>query len=129
MEEALIALLLAHAELVELVGTKVRPGRASQTDIAPFVVVQVIDKSRAYTMKGHSGLVRSRIQIDAYADSFAQAKAIARIIEARLSGYKDGAFKAIFLEDHRDLPAADAGTVTTKFRTSLDITVHYGEPQ
>ncbi|KQS86942.1 DUF3168 domain-containing protein [Rhizobium sp. Leaf383] len=129
MEEALIALLLAHADLVDLVGMKVRPGRASQTDLAPFIVVQVIDKNRAYTMKGHSGLVRSRMQIDAYADSYAQAKVIARIIEARLNGYKDAAFKAIFLEDHRDLPAADAGTVTTKFRTSLDITVHYGEPQ
>ncbi|CZT36138.1 tail completion protein gp17 [Rhizobium sp. 9140] len=129
MEEAIIALLLSDADLIEIVGGKVRPGRASQTDLAPFVVVQVIDKNRSYTMKGHSGLVRSRVQIDGYADTYAQAKEVSRIIEARLNGYKDAAFKAIFLEDHRDLPAADAGAVTTKFRSSLDITVHYGEPQ
>lgn len=129
MEEALIALLLADAGLTDLIDGRVRPGRASQTDPAPFVVVQVIDKNRSYTMKGHSGLVRSRVQLDAYADTYAQAKEIARLMEARLSGHKDAPFKAIFLEDHRDLPAADAGTVTTKFRASLDITVHYGEPQ
>lgn len=129
MEEALIALLLSHAPLTALLGQKIRPGRANQADLPPFAVVQVIDSNRSYTYAGDVGLIAARVQIDVYAETYSAAKQAARLIEARLSGHRDQFFQAIFLTDQRDLPAADAGAVTTKFRTSIDITVHYGEQQ
>lgn len=129
MEEALIALLLGHPALSSRLGKKVRIGRAAQTDKPPYAVLQVVDINRGYTLKGNDGLVRSRVQIDVYAETYTAAKQAARIIEALLSGRKDDFFKAVFLEDHRDLPAADAGNVNTLFRVSLDIIVHYGEAQ
>lgn len=129
MEENLIALMLSHAPITALLGQKIRPGRADQADSPPFAVVQVIDSNRSYTLAGASGIVAARVQIDVYADTYNGAKQAARLIEARLSGYRDQFFQGIFLTDQRDLPAADAGAVTTKFRTSIDITVHYGDKQ
>lgn len=129
MEEALIALLLGHVPVVGVFGKRVRLGRAPQKDAVPYAVLQVIDINRGYTFKGADGLVRSRVQIDIYAEKYSTAKEAARIVEALLSGHKDNFFRAIFLEDHRDLPAADAGNVNTLFRVSLDIIVYYGETQ
>ncbi|RVK40898.1 tail completion protein gp17 [Sinorhizobium meliloti] len=121
MEEALTALLASVA------GGRRYWTRAPQTALRPFVVLNRVDGVASYHYLGASGLVASRVQIDCYADTYTAAKATARAVEAILSGHVGGIIQAIFLESHRDLPAADAGDVTNLFRTSIDITVHHGE--
>lgn len=122
-----MALLLGAAPVVALAGSRIRFGRADQSDARPFVVLQRVSAESNYHYQGPSGYVASRFQIDSYADTYTAAKKLARALEARLSGFKGGIIQGIFLESHRDFTAADAGNVSNLFRISIDITVHHGE--
>lgn len=93
----------------------------------PFVLMTRIDGIPSYQYQGFSGYVVSRFQIDVYGETYPQAKATARQINAILSGYRAGIIQAIFIDSERDLPAADAGDVKDLFRVSIDIIVHTGE--
>lgn len=121
MEEAMTALLASVA------GGRRYWVRAPQGAVRPFVVLQRISGVPDYHFQGPSGLVESRVQIDAYADTYSAVKATARAIKTLLSGHSGGDIQAVFIDGERDLPAADAGDVTNLFRTSLDILVHHGE--
>ena len=121
MEAILTALLASVA------GGKRYRVRAPQTATRPFVVLTRVDGMSNYHMRGPSGYVESRVQIDVYGDTFTSTKAVADAVKATLSGYSGGPIQAIFLDSERDLPAEDAGEVTNLFRTSIDITIHHGE--
>lgn len=128
MEETLMALLLGATAVTALAGQRIRLGRADQADARPYVVLQKASVQPNYHMQGASGYVATRVQIDCYSDTFTQTTKLARAIKATLSGRSSGNIQGIFIESERDLPAADAGSVSNLFRTSIDITVHYGEP-
>ncbi|WP_315920436.1 DUF3168 domain-containing protein [Mesorhizobium sp. SP-1A] len=100
---------------------------APQGTMPPYVVMQRITGIRDYHMRGASGLVESRVQIDCYASTYAGAKSTAKSVNGILSGYRGGAIQAIFIDNERDLPTSDAGEVNQLFRTSLDIMVHHKE--
>lgn len=127
MEETLVAILLATTSVVAIAGQRIRLGRAAQKDIRPYVVLQTIGSTPLYSMEGQSDLVPSRVQIDCYADKYSQAKTLARAVKVRLSGYQGGPIRGIFIDSERDLPVADAGEVTSLFRTSIDIMIHFQE--
>lgn len=122
MEEILTTLLAPVAGGRRYWGRKpqVDPGR-------PYVIMQRIDGVRDYHMRGPSGYVASRVQIDCYADTYTSAKATARSVRDILSGHRGGIIQGIFLDGERDLPAADAGEVTNLFRVSLDFIIHSSE--
>ena len=101
--------------------------RAPQKIRPPYVILQRIGGRAKYHMQGPSGLVSSRVQIDVYAEKYAEAKAIAAQVKALVSGYSAGTIQAIFIDGERDLPAADAGEVSSLFRKSIDISIHHGE--
>ncbi len=101
--------------------------RAPQKVSRPYVVLNRVGGQPNYTMRSRSGFVSSRIQIDCYADKYADVTALAGDVKALVSGYEGGAIQAIFVESERNLPAADAGEVSSLFRTSIDITVLHGE--
>nr|CAD6412998.1 hypothetical protein REQ54_01093 [Rhizobium sp. Q54] len=121
MEEALTALLAPVA------GGRRYWVRAPQNVERPFIVLSRIDGLPGYHYQGPSGLVSSRVQIDVYSDRFTEVTSVTRLLKDMLSGYKGGAIQGVFIESERNLPAADAGEVTSLFRTSIDITVHHGE--
>jgi hypothetical protein len=128
MEETLIALLLASTAVVAEAGQRIRLGRADQKDRRPYVVLQKISSLPNYHLQGASGYVAARVQIDCYAETYTEVTTLARAVKGTLSGHSGGNFQAVFIDSERDLPAADAGNVSNLFRTSIDITVHYGEP-
>lgn len=128
MEEALIALLLSSAGVTALVSTRIECGRSSQSTKPPRIVLQRVSGVRDYGMRGATGYVSSRVQIDVYSDTYTATKKISRAVVSALSGYRGGIFQGIFIDGERDLPAADAGKVTTLFRTSIDIIIHHKEP-
>lgn len=86
MEEALIAHLLAFGGLTDIVGQRITPALRPQGSALPALVVTKISDLPDYTMQGPSGLASSRIQIDAWASTYAGAKTAARQVEERLSG-------------------------------------------
>lgn len=101
--------------------------RAPQNTARPYVILNVIDTPRGYTMKRQDGLTQSRVQADVYADSYSSAKSVARSIVTLLSGYRGGKFQGVFVDSERDLPAETAGAVSQLFRVSIDLMIHYGE--
>jgi hypothetical protein len=101
--------------------------RAPQKASRPYVVLNRVGGEPNYHMQGPSGFVSSRVQIDCYADRYSDVTAVARAVKALVSGYGGGIIQGIFVESERNLPASDAGEVSSLFRTSIDITVLHGE--
>lgn len=126
MEAALIARLLGAAGVTALVGQRINWSRRVQGEALPAIVLHRIDGGRDYHTQGPSGLIESRVQVDCWGKSYGSAKAVARQVEAAVSGARfiQGAirFDAILIVDERD----DSFDETTPiFRTSLDLAVHH----
>lgn len=121
MEQALTDLLASVA------GGRRHWGRAPQKTARPYIVLTRIGGQPNYHMRGRSGFVSSRVQMDFYADKYSDVTALATSTKAIVSGYVGGTIQGIFVESERSLPAADAGEVSSVFRTSIDITVLHGE--
>lgn len=126
MEAALITKLLASAGITALVGQRINWSRRPQGETLPAVVLHRIDGGRDYHTQGASGLVESRVQVDCWGSSYGSAKAVARQVEAAVSGarFTQGAirFDAILILDERD---STFDETTPIFRTSIDLAVHH----
>lgn len=101
--------------------------RAPQGTARPFVVLNRVSGVHDYHLQGASGYVASRVQVDSYADSYTEAKGVARSAIDALSGHRGGTIQGIFIDSERDLPAADSGEVNQLFRTSVDFIIHHSE--
>jgi hypothetical protein len=89
MSEAFIVARLAEVSAVTaLVGTRVYPGVAPTNAIRPYVVYTRITTPRVRSTKGLSHLASPRYQIDAWAASALEAKAVIDAVRDALDGYK-----------------------------------------
>lgn len=126
MEEALRSVMLEAADIAALVATRVHWVRSPQGSASPRIVLYRISGLRDMTMRGPSGLVASRVQVDCIGTSYGSAKAVARAVEARLSGFSGWSsgirFDGCFLIGERD-DFEDADTPDKLFRTSLDFNI------
>jgi hypothetical protein len=128
MEEAFIAYLLATPAITAVTGNRIHWMEIPQASPYPAVRLQVVSTVPDYTYEGAQGLKRSRVQIDCYALSYQSGKAVARTIEARLSGEKftQGPirFEGCFMDAERDgfEPTAPPDKL---FVISLDFIVNY----
>ena len=89
LEEGLISYLKAYTNLVSLISTRVYHLQKPQTVAYPCVTFQRIDTPRIIThdTSGATGtLARPRIQFDAWAATYASAKAITDVLRAALNG-------------------------------------------
>jgi hypothetical protein len=126
MEESLVALLLAHAPLAALTGTRIYWLRAPQNVAAPYVVLQTVSAIPDVSHSGPSGLVAGRVQADCYGLTYASAKGAARAVSGRLSGFRGTqggtVFDGVFKDSERDLYEDDAST-DKLFRVSMDFII------
>lgn len=74
--------------LKTLAGGKVYAMRAEQGATGPFVIFQNTDSGRWRSINNPSGIAQAQFRIDAYAQEFYEAKALAGQIEAALDGYR-----------------------------------------
>ena len=127
MEEALVAYMLASTSLATLVGTRINWTRSPQGSTSPRIVLYRISGLRDMSLNnGPTGYVSSRVQCDCIGTSYSSAKAVARALEARLSGYSGTTggvrFEGVFLIGERD-DYLEADTPDKLFRTSLDFNI------
>lgn len=127
MEEALLSYLLAASGITSLVGTRVNWVRSPQGAASPRVVLTKVSGLRDMTLNsGPTGYVSSRVQVDCIGTSYGSAKAVARAIEARISGYSGTTggvrFEGCFLIGERD-DFFDTDTPDKLFRTALDFNI------
>lgn len=126
MEEALTALLLGHAPLQALVGNRihwlVQPRHASGF---PYVNLTVVSDPRSYHMAGQSGLRKTRVQVDVWAESYSSARSVERVIADFVSGFRGAGsgvnFRGVFIGGARDLTDQTTGEERQVFRISVDL--------
>ena len=115
-EAKLYTALTGHAGLSALVGTRVFPVILPQNVTLPAVRYQRITGGQVTAHSGYTGLENPRYQIDAWANTFDAARAIAKQI--RLAMTSATTFTAIVLTDFDDYEPEK-----NLFRISLDFSV------
>lgn len=124
MEEALISLLLGDTGVSAIVGDRIFWGLRKQGSPLPALVLNRISSVHSYTLDGPVDLSQSRIQIDCYAQTFGQTRALSRAVYAPLNGkravHEGVSFEGVFADSERDNPVEDDSLT---FRTSIDFMV------
>lgn len=128
MEEALRAALAAASGVTSLVGTRIDWGARVQGAALPALVLNVISGSQGMTQAGPDGLAFHRVQVDAYADTYAGAKALSRAVIAALNGHRAGGFGGVFHVTTRDMREGGTDEADRPFRVSLDFETYWREP-
>ena len=125
MEEAFRTLLTGHAPITALVpATRINFGKHPQGAPLPGIVLNVVaNGSTDYSLDG-AGLYDARVQVDAYADTYARVKAVQRAVQARLEGYQGGAFQMVALLVASDR-AEDVAADTPIHRVIMDFRAVY----
>lgn len=102
------SLLLGSSGLTALVGQRITWATRPQAHALPAIVLHKIDGAPVYSDEGESGLFSARVQIDAWASTYAAARGVARQVMAVLSGYGPAdpvtgiEFQGVFAEDESD---------------------------
>jgi len=125
MESALRTYLLAHAGLSALVGGRVAWGFNSQGGPLPRITLQRISGSPEYSDEGEAGISETRVQVDCFATTSAQVRAVSESIRARISGAsftQSGIEFNIFIDSVRDDSDAYEGG-SQEHRVSIDLMV------
>lgn len=134
MEEALTAVLLADEPLRDLVAGRIHWLARPQAESLPAITLQRIGGRRDYRTDGPSGLVESRVQLDAWGARFADAKGAARAAVRMLSGLSgrvaDVEFHGVFVDaesDQRDTTNSVGEHPSGVFRVRVDLMVWHTE--
>lgn len=124
MEQALVDLLLATPSITDKVVDRLTPGVLTQGVRGSALVWNIISGERGYSHQGDDGLPRARVQIDAYGDTYLEAKALAEAVMALLSGFSGvvGAVRLTILEA-RETTAFEHNPGDAKHRRSMDFTI------
>lgn len=130
METALIQFLLAQPGLAVIVGPRINWSARPQADSLPAVVLfKMPGSGRDKHMKGRSGLVESRVQIDCWGKTYLSAKAVADqvlLASDALPGLRSGIdFQGVFPEGDRDDYEGDLPS--RLYRTSFDLRIWHSE--
>lgn len=126
MEEDFLALLRGSAGVLAYVpATSMSVGDLVQGRPDPRIVCQEVSGAEGYTHGGKDGLRSGRMQVDCYGRSYAEAKAIARAVEATAHTYRGGRFGGIFQQSARDDREGGANEADRPFRISLDFMTNW----
>ena len=126
MEEALRALLTGSAPITALVpAASINWRRHPQTAAWPGIVLHLINDGDTYFVGDVGDISEARVQIDCWATTYAQAKAISRAVRSRLSGYQGGAFYQLRLVGARDAQTTGTNEPDDPAGVSLDFTFQY----
>ncbi len=118
--KSIFAQLTSAADVAALVGTRVYPLIQPQPAIAPSIVYQVVIDTPLNTLDGCNAadIYQSRVQIDAYGNTYAEAQAVADAANAVFGSQKSQRFTSVRLT-RRDLYESD----TKLHRVSMDFSI------
>ena len=129
VEEDIFYILKNDAAISALVGDRVYALTLPQNEVFPAIQYQIISDTGDYVMDGEDGVNNTRMQIGAWADSYAAAKDLSEKIRAALSGYIGAAgvdIQAIFrVNEDPDLEELINGK--NRFRISTDYLIHFAK--
>lgn len=124
MQQDFRALLTGSAEVAALAPAQaIAWGAPMQGTRPPAIALHLIDNADGMTMQGPNGLWQGRVQVDVYALSYGETRAVADAVIAALHGFRGGGFRGIFLAQQRD--HHETGAVDRPFRISIDFMTHW----
>lgn len=136
MESDLIDFLIAATDVTALVGTRVFPSRIPQGQATPHIRLTFMPGESEVSLGGVTGEVRSRAQIDNYADTYQGSLDLAEKVRVALVADNNGnrtmgstVVSQTRLVDRQDEPAflVPGKSDTWRFNRSLDIELDYQE--
>jgi len=86
--QSVYSLLSGASAVTDIVGTRIFPLVSQAPSHPPYVVYSVVGGEAWNSMGGQSGLAQSRVQIDAYAVTYAGAQALAASVRGALDGFR-----------------------------------------
>lgn len=124
VETDLYSRLSTYADLATLVSTRIYPFVAPQSVNKPYCTYQKISSGRMYSHSGYSGLQRPRMQVTCYAETYAQAKAVAAEAIAAIEGWPaaNASVQSAFFENEEDFYDEE----TKLYQIPVDFFVYYG---
>lgn len=130
IESRVRARLTGYAATSAMVSSRIYGGYAPQNALPPYIVVGRVSGGPLNTLSGPNSLgdFQARIQVDAIAADYGQAKAIADAVRAALSGWSDaGARVTSCLLDNEqdDTEPPDDGSEVVWQRVIQDYIVWY----
>lgn len=127
MEQAFRNLLLADSAVSAIVGTRVNWAERPQASPLPAIVLHMVSDNNGHHMAGPDGLQETRVQVDAYADSYGSVKGLQRAVRAALDGYSGGNIQGIFHAGSRDGRDGETNEADRPHRVSLDFMTTWSE--
>lgn len=132
IEKAIRSLLQQAVNAAGYSANRTFPMLAPAETEYPFFVYQKISGARDHHLEGASGLAFPRIQIDAYATTYAAAKALFDQARRVLDGFRGTVagveIKSCLLDTERDLPAEERSPADSAiFRVSGDFLLIHAE--
>ena len=126
MEQALRTLLASSAAITAIAPAgRINWGVHPQGVPLPALVLNTIGDAEGLTMQGPDGLSEGRLQIDAYAVTYAEAKNLSRAVRTVLHGYRGGGFRLVQHVTTRDSREGGTNEAERPFRCSMDFTTHW----
>lgn len=113
--------------LGDFIGDRVYMVRAPKDVALPYAVLTQVTGERGITYQGPDGLSQADIQVDIYAEKYAETITLASDMIAALEALRQAPIRLIEISTIRDLPAADVGGVRRLYRRQFDATIHQTE--
>ena len=93
--------------VTNLVSTRIRPMRAADTDIYPYIIYESISKPSLQSKEGNTGWYKMRFQLSMLATSLSSVQAIADAVRTSMDGASGTiagfTVQRITFEDERDI--------------------------
>lgn len=136
LEVDLRAAILADAGVAALAGTRMHPNVLPQPPTLPALTYQVVSGTFGHTFQAADGLPAYRLQIDAWAERWLDARALADAVRAFLdsfdglvgSGSPQTKIQGAFAENERVMHETDeraGGSILTLYRVSTDYRIRF----
>jgi Protein of unknown function (DUF3168) len=105
--EAIRVALVNHPPVADLVGDRIYPDALPAKALVPAIVLSEVAVRFTHTQDGPAGLVRSRVQVDAWATTWAEADTVAAAARVLLDGLRNvddgGTIQGSFADARRKL--------------------------
>ena len=129
--------LLSQADLVALVGDRVRPSMAAQSDELPYCVYSLVSETPVDHLTGYANLSNALIQVDVFTHYYQEAKAVAKQVKAAFRALRNtqivsGAVttdirSAAIVGSRESVDAANDASDEHVYRVSVDLSINYRE--
>jgi len=133
IETAIYTYLGGIGAVTALVSSRIYPVQAPQGSVLPYVIQTRVSTRRSPGISRPSGMVRARMQLDAYAATPDGAQAVADVLRDNLDGWRGATMGAEYVvsvnlddEDVGFTPPSDGGDPGV-YRISADYIFLFGE--